>query len=263
MTGNQNQAPDSDCPFCRPDGSRVFFEAELVFGLWDAFPVSDGHALLVTRRHIASWFDATPQERLALTEGVEAAQHSIRQRHTPDGFNIGMNVGAAAGQTVPHLHLHVIPRYAGDVLDPRGGVRHVIPSLANYFVKEGRERDTRRHLITGGDDPLLPHITSHLAIANRADILVSFALESGVDRVFEHFRDLLARGGRLRLLTGDYLGITEPNALMRLLDLEGDVERRVFETGSPQTPVQKMPAVRSFHPGRTLRSATPCIPQIS
>src|SRR6185436_11276842 len=98
------------------------------------------------------------------------------------------------------------------------------------------------------DDPLLPRIISEITVADRADILVSFALESGVDRVFEHFRDLLARGGRLRLLTGDYLGITEPNALMRLLDLEGAVERRVFETESPNAPVQRMPSVRSFHP---------------
>jgi HKD family nuclease len=102
--------------------------------------------------------------------------------------------------------------------------------------------------VTGGDDPLLPHIIAHLAAADRADIVVSFALQSGVDRVFEHFRDLLARGGRLRILTGDYLGITEPNALMRLLDLEGSVERRVFETASVQPVGPHLPVVRSFHP---------------
>jgi HKD family nuclease len=75
-----------------------------------------------------------------------------------------------------------------------------------------RGKAPRIRLVTGGDDPLLPHIVAHLATADRADIVVSFALESGVHRVFEHFRDLLARGGRLRILTGDYLGITEPNA---------------------------------------------------
>jgi hypothetical protein len=77
---------------------------------------------------------------------------------------------------------------------------------------------------------LMPHIISQLATADQANIVVSFALESGVDRVFEHSRDLLERGGQLRILTGDYLGITEPNALMRLLDLEGRIERRIFET---------------------------------
>src|SRR5262249_38211949 len=99
-----------------------------------------------------------------------------------------------------------------------------------------------------GANPLLPHITSNLAAAERADIVISFILESGVDQVFEHFRDLLARGGRLRILTGDYLGITEPNALMRLLDLEGNVIRKVFETGTAQLIDLKMPSVRSFHP---------------
>ena len=93
---------------------------------------------------------------------------------------------------------------------------------------------------------MLPHITAQLAAADRVDIVVAFALESGVDRVFEHFRDLLAKGGCLRLLTGDYLGITEPNALMRLLDLEGRVELRIFETGTVQVPMT--PTVRSFHP---------------
>ena len=98
--------------------------------------------------------------------------------------------------------------------------------MATTWSAASRDGASPKRLVTGGDDPLLPHIVSDLATADRADIVVSFVLESGVDRVFEHFRDLLARGGRLRILTGDYLGITEPNALMRLLDLEGSVERR-------------------------------------
>jgi diadenosine tetraphosphate (Ap4A) HIT family hydrolase len=160
---------DSSCPFCNADPGRIFFESDLVFGLWDAFPVSDGHALLVTRRHVESWFDATPNERVALTEGVEAVRRAMVQQPPPDGFNIGVNVGVAAGQTVPHLHLHVIPRYAGDVLDPRGGVRHVIPSRGNYLAIQGLDAAAGHRLVTGGDDPLLPHITSQLATADRAD----------------------------------------------------------------------------------------------
>src|SRR5512139_734506 len=120
------------CPFCFPDGTRVFHAGELVLGLWDGYPVSPGHALLIPRRHVASWFDVTPQERTELTEAIGVAQQAIRQRHSPDGFNIGVNVGEAAGQTVSHLHVHIIPRYDGDVRDPRGGVRHVIPSTAAY-----------------------------------------------------------------------------------------------------------------------------------
>ena len=103
-----------------------------MLGLWDRYPVSPGHALLIPRRHVASWFDATPQERTELTEAIAVAQQAIRQRHSPDGFNIGVNVGEAAGQTVSHLHVHIIPRYDGDVPDPRGGVRHVISSKAAY-----------------------------------------------------------------------------------------------------------------------------------
>src|SRR5262245_59880936 len=101
----------SDCPFCNPDRTRLFLEAELVIGVWDAFPVSRGHALLVTRRHVVSWFDATVSERQALTEAVHGVRQEILRLHAPDGYNIGVNIGEAAGQTVPHLHIHVIPRY--------------------------------------------------------------------------------------------------------------------------------------------------------
>jgi diadenosine tetraphosphate (Ap4A) HIT family hydrolase len=111
----------SGCPFCNPAPARVFLESDLIVGVWDAFPVSAGHALLVTRRHVASWFETTEDERRALTAAIDSARGAILQRHRPDGFNMDVNVGAAAGQTIPHLHVHVIPRYAGDVPDPRGG----------------------------------------------------------------------------------------------------------------------------------------------
>lgn len=121
-----------DCPFCVPDIRRVFHAGDLMLGLWDGYPVSPGHALLVPRRHIAGWFDATPAERAALSEGVALARDAIHAKHSPDGINVGINLGAAAGQTIFHLHVHVIPRYAGDVPDPRGGVRHVIPAKGFY-----------------------------------------------------------------------------------------------------------------------------------
>jgi diadenosine tetraphosphate (Ap4A) HIT family hydrolase len=122
------------CPFCPPPQDRVAFTTDDVVGLWDAFPVSPGHLLLIPRRHVATWFDATPEERVALTVATNTARELIDARHAPQGYNIGMNVGRAAGQTVFHLHVHVIPRYDHDVPDPRGGVRHVIPQMANYLT---------------------------------------------------------------------------------------------------------------------------------
>lgn len=120
------------CPFCQPPADRVFHEGPLVFGIWDAYPVSPGHALLVTRRHVPTWFDATPAEQAAMLEAIPVAKAAIERIRPPDGFNIGINIGQAAGQTVMHVHVHVIPRVAGDVDDPRGGVRFVIPSKGNY-----------------------------------------------------------------------------------------------------------------------------------
>ena len=127
--------PSPACPFCQPPPERTFHEGSLVLGLWDGFPVSPGHALLVPRRHTATWFDATVEEQQELAAAVEIAREAILARHRPDGFNVGMNLGAAAGQTVGHLHVHVIPRYAGDVEDPRGGVRWVVPKRADYWTK--------------------------------------------------------------------------------------------------------------------------------
>lgn len=121
------------CPFCNPDPEQVFLETELVVGLWDKFPVSPGHALLVPRRHVAGWFDASEEERQALTAALDIARDRILEHHRPDGFNIGVNSGEAAGQTVFHLHVHLIPRYRGDQADPRGGVRRLFPDKARYW----------------------------------------------------------------------------------------------------------------------------------
>ena len=126
--------PMSSCPFCDPPADRVFFGGECVFALWDGYPVSPGHALIIPRRHVPSLFEATPEEQEELMEALPIVRARILQAH-PDiaGFNIGINDGRAAGQTVDHLHIHLIPRYAGDHPDPTGGVRHVIPEKANYL----------------------------------------------------------------------------------------------------------------------------------
>jgi diadenosine tetraphosphate (Ap4A) HIT family hydrolase len=121
-----------DCPFDAPPAERIFHEDELIRCIWDAFPVSGGHALVITRRHVATWFDATEGEKDAITRGIEIARREIEKSMSPDGYNVGFNAGEVAGQTVFHLHVHVIPRFRGDVEDPRGGVRWVVPRKARY-----------------------------------------------------------------------------------------------------------------------------------
>ena len=123
-----------ECPFCNPSEDRTFLRRDQVIGLWDAFPVSPGHALLIPVRHIPTWFEATAAEHVGLVAAIDEAKEIIEKHHRPDGYNIGINCGAAAGQTVFHLHVHLIPRYQGDVADPRGGIRHVIPAKAMAAV---------------------------------------------------------------------------------------------------------------------------------
>ena len=134
----------------------------------------------------------------------------IRSRHSPDGFNVGFNTGAAAGQTVLHFHLHVIPRYAGDVADPRGGVRHVIPAKANYLADAPTATPDQQPLVNGDEDQFLPHLILHMDRPDTCDIAVAFLLDSGARLIVEHLKDFLGRGGRARILVGDYLDVTEP-----------------------------------------------------
>ncbi len=101
--------------------------------IMDGFPLSPGHALVIPRRHIASLFEATKDEREALLDLLEQTRMELIRQYNPDGFNIGINDGAYAGQTVMHLHIHLIPRYKGDQQDPRGGVRWIFPNKAVYW----------------------------------------------------------------------------------------------------------------------------------
>ena len=107
---------------------------EQVLVLADGFPVSPGHALVVPRRHVAGLFDLDADEQAAVWSMVAEVRAELAQGLTPDGFNIGLNDGRAAGQTVMHAHVHVIPRSHGDVADPRGGVRWVVPGKAAYWT---------------------------------------------------------------------------------------------------------------------------------
>lgn len=123
------------CPFCTLPVSRIIEENEHAVLILDGFPVSPGHSLVIPKRHVGSFFEITDIERAALFKLLDRAKALVSDLHQPDGFNIGINDGAAAGQTVPHLHIHLIPRYEGDLADPRGGVRWVIPDKADYWTQ--------------------------------------------------------------------------------------------------------------------------------
>jgi len=119
------------CIFCKPDGV-VVGENELAYSIRDAFPVSPGHTLVISRRHATTIFDLSAEECQACFELVRSVTVELRAQLKPDGFNIGVNCCRASGQTVMHAHIHVIPRFAGDVANPRGGVRHVISDKGKY-----------------------------------------------------------------------------------------------------------------------------------
>jgi superfamily II DNA or RNA helicase/diadenosine tetraphosphate (Ap4A) HIT family hydrolase/HKD family nuclease/SOS-response transcriptional repressor LexA len=236
----------------RPDSDHVASNA-LAFALRDRYPVAPGHTLVIPRRLIATWFDATRPEQLALLELVDEVKRQLDQELRPDGYNVGFNAGVAAGQTVLHLHVHVIPRFRGDVDDPRGGVRHVIPGKGNYVATPPEP------LATGGEgDPLSRHVLPLLARATDVAIVAAFVQQSGLDRIRDALHTALDRGARVRLVTGDYLDITQASALEVLLDwqstwrepdedderpaIDGVFESRVVEVG-------RLPGrTRTFHP---------------
>jgi len=120
------------CPFCHPEDRPVVLRNDLAVAFCDKYPVNPGHLLIVPQRHVASWFDATPEEKRALDDLITRAKDLLDAEHHPDGYNLGINIGAAAGQTIFHLHVHLIPRHAGDTPNPRGGVRGVIPGRQGY-----------------------------------------------------------------------------------------------------------------------------------
>jgi diadenosine tetraphosphate (Ap4A) HIT family hydrolase len=122
----------AECPFCNLPAEEVIWEADLVVAFRDRFPVSEGHTLVISRAHHETYFNANPWEQAEIWRAVNEVKLSLDREFLPSGYNVGFNVKESAGQTVMHLHVHVIPRYEGDVPDPRGGVRGVIPSKQLY-----------------------------------------------------------------------------------------------------------------------------------
>ena len=123
---------NKNCIFCNIEQERVLAENELCFAIRDGFPVSDGHTLIIPKRHVANYFDLTDEEVMAMQVMMKKLKSQLDTELSPDAYNIGINVNEAAGQTVFHVHMHLIPRYKGDVENPRGGVRGVIPDKQKY-----------------------------------------------------------------------------------------------------------------------------------
>ncbi len=122
-------SPNS-CPFCTPD--RIIFENDLAYVRADEFPVSLGHLLVISKRHVHDWFSLTPAEQAAMTDLLNIAKKYLDEKYHPAGYNVGVNCGESAGQTIFHVHLHLIPRYVGDSPNPRGGIRAVIRARQSY-----------------------------------------------------------------------------------------------------------------------------------
>jgi diadenosine tetraphosphate (Ap4A) HIT family hydrolase len=123
----------SGCPFCEPVAGAAWITHDAGLAIWDAFPLTEGHTLVVPRQHVASLYELTPAEQADLWTLVADVRARLRERFNPDGFTIGVNDGPSAGQTVGHAHIHVVPRRLGDVPDPRGGIRWVVPGRAAYW----------------------------------------------------------------------------------------------------------------------------------
>ncbi|MFM7073700.1 MAG: DEAD/DEAH box helicase family protein [Planctomycetota bacterium] len=259
----------TDSPFLRVPETQWVLCNSLAFAIWDRFPVSPGHVLVVTRRVVATWFDADSAEQSAVLELVNAVKQLLDAtlEPRPDGYNVGFNSGLSAGQTVMHLHVHVIPRYTGDVADPRGGVRYVIPSKANYLVSprgelsRGGQQDLPRsstpkdetlRLSTGyPESPLWEQLSWRIAGARRVDVLASFLQSSGLDVVESALFAALRNAAHIRLIVSDYLCISDPKGLDRLSgwcesasadQLPGTLAARLVESDKlPSKPA-------SFHP---------------
>ena len=126
----------TDCPFCAPKQESIVLESLHGWAVEDGFPISNGHTLVIPKRHVSSWFELEMQAQISLWELVTEVRNQLALELKPDGFNVGVNDGRAAGQTVMHAHVHVIPRWHGDVSDPRGGLRWILPRKARYWVDE-------------------------------------------------------------------------------------------------------------------------------
>lgn len=122
------------CIFCKL--KNYVLENDLAYAVFDTMPVNEGHMLIIPKRHVQNYFDVTPDEEAAMLDLLHKGHAMLEERYHPDGFNFGVNCNKCAGQSVMHVHMHLIPRYIGDTAAPLGGVRAVVPEKMGYIVKE-------------------------------------------------------------------------------------------------------------------------------
>lgn len=254
--------PRSECPFCSPDRPRVFHDTPLARGLWDTSLVSEARALVVPRRHLATWVETTPAERSALAAAIATAREAILDRLrpvVPAGFDIGVEVGVAGKPAFLHLNLHVIPRFHREMPAPGGGVHAIAREGAGAEAAERSVPPEPSALATGGlEDPFLAHMRPLFGRATDIAIIAAFVQDSGLSQLRSLVAAALARGARIRVVTGDYLDITQAAALRRLLDWQSASE--AFEAPDDQSqanPTTDPRAMRDNHPPGPPTAPTP------
>ena len=128
--------PNNPCLFCNTNKEKYVVENDLAFATFDSYPVSNHHCLIIPKRHVSNYFDLTNEEIIACNDLIKLIKQEISDKDkTVEAFNIGVNTGKIAGQSIMHCHIHLIPRRKGDVENPQGGVRSVIPSKQHYIRK--------------------------------------------------------------------------------------------------------------------------------
>ena len=165
------------CPFCRlARRVEIICETATCVAFYDGYPVSPGHALIIPKRHVANYFDLTNHEREAMNVVLQYVKQKVDERFHPDGYNVGINVGEHAGQSVFHCHIHLIPRYKGDVSNPKGGVRGVIPSKQNYSTKEASSITEKKYTL---DEKRAENGNAYLKWDEEADCLLCRLYDEG------------------------------------------------------------------------------------
>jgi diadenosine tetraphosphate (Ap4A) HIT family hydrolase len=162
---------DVNCPFCNLSRKvEIICETVSCVAFYDGYPVSPGHALIIPKRHVSNYFDLTHREREAMNLMLQFVKQRLDEKYHPDGYNVGININEAAGQSVFHVHMHLIPRYKGDVEKPKGGVRGVIPNKQSYTVevkpKKNRPENSHNSWTKEDDEKLWELAMKGTAIEN-------------------------------------------------------------------------------------------------